>query len=43
MILLVHDVPVEVQVIDPLLLAFKRWEHLLYDAERVLEALLKHE
>lgn len=42
-ILLVHGVPVEVQIIDPLLLSFKRWEHLMYDAERVLESLLKNE
>ena len=28
-ILRVHGVPVELQIIDPLLLAFKRWEHLM--------------
>jgi len=43
LILLVHGVPVEVQIIDPLLITYKRWEHLMYDAERVLETLLKNE
>lgn len=43
LILLVHGVPVEVQIIDPLLITYKRWEHMMYDPERVLETLLKSE
>lgn len=37
-ILSINGVPVELILIDPTLIQFKKWEHLFYDAERKMEA-----